>query len=80
MRNLCARANARARREREACRLADLLEREAVESRHDLTPEPRLVALAPMLARAAAIATMPLADRLPSRAIRNRAAARICSC
>ena len=49
--NLRARASARAGRERESRRLADLLEREAVELRHDLAFEPCLVALFRMPAR-----------------------------
>jgi hypothetical protein len=51
MRHLRARPNPRAGRERQACRVGDLLEREAVEFRRDLALEPRLVTLARMLAR-----------------------------
>ena len=43
----------------------------------DLALEPRLLALTRMLARPAAIATMPFADRLASRAVHGHAAPRI---
>ena len=52
-------------------------EREGIEPRRDLALEPRLVALARMLACPAAIAAMPLADRLASRAVHGGTAARI---
>jgi hypothetical protein len=67
--------NARACRQRQARRGRDLLERERIELRHDLAREPCLVALAGMLARPAAIAAMPVRDRLASRAVRGGAAA-----
>lgn len=70
-------SNARARCERQACSGRNLLERERVEPRRDLALESRLVALALMLARPAAIAAMPLADRLAPRTTHGGTAARI---
>ena len=58
----------------------DLRERKDIELRRDLALEPRLVALAWMLARPAAIAAMPFADRLASRAVHGGTAARIIAC
>ncbi|MGC2404977.1 MAG: hypothetical protein WA431_01030 [Candidatus Cybelea sp.] len=43
--------------------------RKGIELRRDLALEPRYVARAGMLARAAAITAMPLVDRLASQAI-----------
>jgi hypothetical protein len=74
VRHLRASPDTRAGGERQARGLADLLERERIEPRRNLALEPRLVALVRMLARPAAIATMPFADRLASRAVHVGAA------
>ena len=58
-RHLCPGADARARREREPCSLADLLEREGIELLRNLALEPGFVALGRMLARPTAITAMP---------------------
>jgi hypothetical protein len=80
VRNLRASADARARCERQACRVRDLLERQCVEPRRDLALEPRVIALAWMLARPAAIMAVPFADRLAPCAIHDGAAAWIVAC
>src|ERR1700729_2315620 len=61
--------NARAVCEGQARRGRDLRERKRVELRCDLALEPRLVALARMLARPTTIAAMPLGDCLGTHAI-----------
>jgi hypothetical protein len=78
MRNLCARSDARARRERESCRLAHLLERERIELWRDLALEPGLVTLLRMLARPVAIAAMPqLRPKLPIANAMNQELAKV---
>jgi hypothetical protein len=78
VRSLCASTNARAGTERQARGLADLAERECIELWCDLALEPRLIALARMLARPAAVAAMHIGDRLTSRAVHDSAAAARC--
>jgi hypothetical protein len=77
VRHLRTSANTRAGCERQTPRICDLLERESVELRRDFALKPGLVAGARMLARPAAIAAMPVADRLASRAVYGCASARI---
>jgi hypothetical protein len=73
MRHLCSSPDARAGCERQACGLADVLEREGIELRRDLAFEPRLVALPRMLARPALelslAAAQPGADRVAQRGL-----------
>ena len=66
--------DSRAGRERQTRYLGDLAEREAVELRRDLALEPRVIALSRMLARPAAIAAMPVRDRLAARTVHVGAA------